>query len=260
TWKRAEGRTTRFLWDGQRMLHEYVEGESPTTWLYDPDDGHPVGKLVATEAFAVVSDHTGAPSQVLDRGGQQLWAAHTSITGALQVIEGRREACALRWPGMYEDEETGLQFEYREGIGARYYDSAAGAYVDQGPLAAAPTLRAYGHGYAFGVEWAATRADPGPGFESESQRTADVLERLVMNERTSSLAPGGAYGSHVWSTTLTPSRDVADRADASDTPAFLSTPMSNRSAFNDPNLQFMERACEFEPMKPGPLPLPQLSR
>lgn len=260
TWKRSEGRTTRFLWDGERMLHEYVEGESTTTWLYDPDEGHPVGKLVATEAFAVVCDHTGAPSQILDRGGQQLWAAQTSITGALHVIEGPRDACALRWPGMYEDAETGLQFEYREGVGSRYYDPAAGAYVDQGTLAAAPTLRAYGHGYAFGVEWTATRADPAPGFEAEWQRTADVLERLLANERTSSLAPGGAYGAHSWSTTLSPSRDVAGRACASDTPAFLSTPLANRSAFNDPTMQFAERAYELDPTKLGPLPLPQLSR
>jgi YD repeat-containing protein len=255
-WKRSAGRTTRFFWDGDRMLHECVDGESPTTWIYDPDEGQPVAKLVGGDAFAVVADHTGAPSRILDRDRQPLWAAHTSITGALHVIEGARTACWLRWPGMYEDEETGLLYEYRRRGSSRYYDPAAGAYVDQGALAVAPGLRAYGHGYALGIEWTESR----PVSASECHDGADAREKLIGGQRVAPLAPGGAYGPHAWSTVLSPTRDCVAWAHASDTAAFLSVPGAHRNAFEEPLAQLMESACELEPTQHGPLALPLLSR
>lgn len=261
-WKRHAGRTTRFCWDGDRILHECVDGELPITWLYDPDEGYPVAKLSGGDARAVLVDHTGAPSQILDRDGQPLWAANTSITGELRVIDGSAQACWLRWPGMYADCETGLVCEYREGTAARYYDPAAGAYVDQGALAAAPSLRAYGHGYAFGVEWTGTRVDHALVFTSACQRMPQAHTRDLRRVRdlTPSLAPGAAYGPHSWSTTLTPARDYAACARASDTPAFLSAPASHRSVFNEPAVQLTECTYERNPMQRGPLPEPLLSR
>jgi RHS repeat-associated protein len=42
---------------------------------------------------------------------------------------GEKQACPFRWPGQYEDEETGLYYNR-----FRYYDPESGEYVSQDPI------------------------------------------------------------------------------------------------------------------------------
>lgn len=268
-WKKHAGRTTRFFWDGDRLLHEWIEGErgrreSAITWLYEPDEAHPVAKLAADGAFAILTDHTGTPSQMFDRKGQQCWAAETTVAGELCVLEGTREACLLRGQGMYEDLETGLYCQYTGHTATRYYDPAAGSYLCQGALAAAPSFRAYGRSYAAGVEWATTSDDPNASterFELERSRTPDAVDRMLV-DRDSQLMPGSAYASHTWNPVLIASRDYASHASATDTPRWLvSEPESlRRCPLGGPNRKITERSHEFDPTKPAPLARPLLSR
>lgn len=56
-------------------------------------------------------------------------------------LEGERQTCPFRWPGQYEDEETGLYYNR-----FRYYDADAGQYVSQDPIGLMgrnPTLYGY---------------------------------------------------------------------------------------------------------------------
>jgi RHS repeat-associated protein len=110
--------------------------EAPITWLFEPESFAPLGKLVADEQYSVVTDHLGTPRAMFDAHGQQAWAAEIDTYGQVQKLEGARGACPFRFPGQYEDEETGLYYNR-----FRYYDPEAGGYVSQDPIGLRGGLR-----------------------------------------------------------------------------------------------------------------------
>ena len=77
-----------------------------------------------------------------DARGKLQWAAEIGTYGDLRDVHGYRQACPFRWPGQYEDAETGLYYNR-----FRYYDPDAGGYVSQDPigLAGGMALYAYVH-------------------------------------------------------------------------------------------------------------------
>ena len=103
--------------------------EKPITWLFEPDTFSPMAKIVGPHYYAIVTDHLGTPTTMLDGYGQKVWSADISIYGKLRNIEGEKQACPFRWPGQYEDAETGLYYNR-----FRYYDPDAGQYCSQDPI------------------------------------------------------------------------------------------------------------------------------
>lgn len=103
--------------------------EAPVTWLFEPESFAPLGKIVADERYSVVTDHLGTPRAMFDAHGQEVWAAEIDTYGQLQNLRGARRGCPFRFPGQYEDEETGLYYNR-----FRYYDPEAGGYVSQDPI------------------------------------------------------------------------------------------------------------------------------
>ncbi|HAA69909.1 MAG TPA: hypothetical protein DCE55_12280 [Planctomycetaceae bacterium] len=99
------------------------------TWLFDPESFAPAAKLVDGQRYSIVTDYLGTPTAMLDSTGQTVWSADISIYGDLRNLTGNRYACPFRWPGQYEDEETGLYYNR-----FRYYDPAAGGYMSQDPI------------------------------------------------------------------------------------------------------------------------------
>jgi RHS repeat-associated protein len=114
--------------------------DAPITWLFEPDSFAPLGKLVADERHSVVTDHLGTPRAMFDAHGQETWAADIDTYGQPQNLRGARRACPFRFPGQYEDEETGLYYNR-----FRYYDPEAGGYVSQDPIGLAGGSRPYGY-------------------------------------------------------------------------------------------------------------------
>ena len=179
--KTFRGQSTKWLWDGNVPLHEWVEGKleplvepevpylwsadpvikkreaelaeqlsqgppergskaAPITWLFEPESFAPMAKLVGDQQFLILSDHLGTPVLMVDGAGARVWSANTSVYGELRGLEGERHACPFRWPGQYEDLETGLYYNR-----FRYYDPEAGQYTSQDPigLAGGPALYGY---------------------------------------------------------------------------------------------------------------------
>jgi RHS repeat-associated protein len=175
-WKKYQGKTTKWVWDGDVPVHEWVElppgaaaaapkpapekvaeadeagirqraislatrtaqgppppesgtAASPITWVFEPESFAPAAKLVGQKRYAIIADYLGTPTAMLDGNGRTVWAADIGVYGELRNVTGNRQACPFRWPGQYEDEETGLYYNR-----FRHYDPEAGEYVSQDPI------------------------------------------------------------------------------------------------------------------------------
>ncbi len=198
-WKRHAGQTTRWLWDGNAIFHEWTERETvpapapqttnaeddvtafvepafvvrrepldprrapardlateeePTgyvepafvmrkasapalhppppdliTWITDPETSAPSAKITGGRAFSIICDHLGTPVRMLDEVGRTTWTAEISSWGLLNLAEGDAADCPFRFPGQYEDRETGLYYNRH-----RYYDPRAGQYLNTDPI------------------------------------------------------------------------------------------------------------------------------
>jgi RHS repeat-associated protein len=129
--KRAAGAARRWLWDGDQPLHEWVEGQEggAVTWLFDPGEYNLSAKIVDGRCSTVIGDQLGAPQLLLGPEGEREWSASLSIHGELRELEGERGVLPFRWPGQYEDEETGLYYNR-----FRYYDPGTGCFLSPDPL------------------------------------------------------------------------------------------------------------------------------
>ena len=103
--------------------------EAPITWLFEPESFAPLAKVVGGERFGIVVDHLGTPRGMFDGAGREVWGADIDTYGELRDVRGERGACPFRWPGQYEDEETGLYYNRW-----RYYEIGAGTYLGQDPI------------------------------------------------------------------------------------------------------------------------------
>ncbi|MFL5346270.1 MAG: DUF6531 domain-containing protein [Hyalangium sp.] len=112
----ADGRETlesetRFVWDGDTLLHEVSTGAPVTTWYWEPDSFTPVVKEQAGHRWGIASDHLGTPTEMFDEAGRPVWAMRLDIVGSPTFELGTAEACPWRWPGQYEDAEDGLYYQ-----------------------------------------------------------------------------------------------------------------------------------------------------
>ncbi|MEL6631786.1 MAG: RHS repeat-associated core domain-containing protein [Bacteroidota bacterium] len=110
------------------------------TWVFEPGKAAPLAKLVDGVAFQIITDYLGTPIAMYGTSGQTIWAADTSIYGDLRNLEGERSAMPFRYPGQYEDEETGLYYNR-----FRYYDPEIGQYISQDPIGLKGGFRIYGY-------------------------------------------------------------------------------------------------------------------
>lgn len=80
-------------------------------------------------------DHLNIPIQATDKAGNVVWAAHYEAFGKASLITPAPSAekpiitSNLRLPGQYEDQETGLHYNFR-----RYYDPEVGRYITEDPI------------------------------------------------------------------------------------------------------------------------------
>ncbi|HEX5753403.1 MAG TPA: DUF6531 domain-containing protein [Archangium sp.] len=118
----------RWLWDGDNPVHELGRQEPMTTWLFEPGRPAPLAKLQGDKRYGILTDHLGTPSALYDEGGHLAWKGRLDINGALRA-EVAQTRCPWRWPGQYEDEETGLHYNR-----FRYYDPSTGQYISQDPI------------------------------------------------------------------------------------------------------------------------------
>jgi len=148
------GKTTRFLWDSNNILHEWTEGENTTddaatrtiAGLFYDNSFTPLAKLTNGQSYSAISDHLGTPNVLLSQKGKTVWKSYFDIYGRARVKEGGKteeENCWFRFPGQYEDSETGLYYNR-----FRYYTPDEGIYTQCDPIGLTggnPSLYGYVH-------------------------------------------------------------------------------------------------------------------
>ena len=96
--------------------------------MFEPGTFAPLAKMEGEKRYGVVTDHLGTPRMMADEAGALAWKAQLDVYGVAQN-DVALTGCPWRWPGQYEDEETGLFYNR-----FRYYDPEAGRYVSQDPI------------------------------------------------------------------------------------------------------------------------------
>ena len=138
TGKHYRGKTTNWLWNGDKPLHEqahYTVGseagsvEELITWLFEEDSFAPLAKLTPAQSYSVVSDHLGTPLELHDGAGRTVWGAQLDSYGQARQGVGKASDCPFRYQGQYEDAETGLYYNR-----FRYYSPQEGMYISQDPI------------------------------------------------------------------------------------------------------------------------------
>nr|WP_194238411.1 DUF6531 domain-containing protein [Streptomyces spongiae] len=142
--------TVYFTWDKTRLA-EQTDSTTGVTITWDHDGHRPLTQLERkprsqdefdSRFFAIVTDLVGTPTELVDEQGDSAWRSRTTLWG---VTTRNRDAIAhtpLRFPGQYEDPETGLHYNY-----FRHYDPETARYTTPDPLGLepAPNPRAYPH-------------------------------------------------------------------------------------------------------------------
>ena len=82
-----------------------------------------------TKTYFIHNDHLGTPQVVTDKDKKVVWQAHYKPFGEIAAISENQVRLASRFPGQYEDQETGLHYNY-----FRDYDPALGRYIQSDPI------------------------------------------------------------------------------------------------------------------------------
>ena len=181
--KRYRGRLTRWVWDGNKPLHEWQEVavgpraggvEDLVTWLFEEHSFAPAAKLTAQGAQSVVCDHLGTPLELYDQWGRKTWQAQLDAYGAVRQGKGKPQDCPFRYPGQYEDVETGLYYNR-----FRYYDPEAGQYISQDPirLNGGTALYAYVRNPLAWLDPFGLEGDPEIHYRTMSKKHFDILNK-----------------------------------------------------------------------------------
>jgi RHS repeat-associated protein len=129
----------RFVWDGSVVVHEVSDNQGLTTWYWEPETFTPVAMESGGDCWPIATDHLGTPTEMYSKLGQLAWKMQLDSFGVART-DIALQHCPWRWPGQYEDEETGLYYNR-----FRYYDPRAGRYISQDPLGLAAGTEAYGY-------------------------------------------------------------------------------------------------------------------
>ncbi|HMA97137.1 MAG TPA: RHS repeat-associated core domain-containing protein [Polyangiaceae bacterium] len=75
------------------------------------------------------ADPNGTPEEILDACGKVLGRLRRKAYGRTEVLNGSTDTTQIRFPGQYEDPETGLHYNRY-----RYYDPDTGRYLSPDPI------------------------------------------------------------------------------------------------------------------------------
>jgi RHS repeat-associated protein len=123
-----------FHYDDTGLLAEYdASGQLISEYQYQSGNHwmtHPLFKRdgATGKVHYYYNSHLGQPLKLFDKAGRTTWSARSQAFGKVDVVVNETDN-PLRFPGQYEDGETGLYYNYH-----RYYDPETGRYLRSDPL------------------------------------------------------------------------------------------------------------------------------
>ncbi len=148
--RRFQGKHTAFYWDGHRLAAEIHDAARLRIYVYP--DRHALVPFMFVEyenldaepdqgtAYYIFSNQIGAPIQVQDQSGNEVWKARYEPYGRVRLSSANRVRLDLRFPGHFHDEEIDLHFNRY-----RYYDPGLGRYLASDPIGIAGGLNLYAY-------------------------------------------------------------------------------------------------------------------
>lgn len=133
-------RDTSFVWDGHVVVHELDGQGGQTTWHWEPDQPIPIAKEHDGRRWVIASDHLGTPSEMYDELGALVWRMQLDIFGVPRFLVGAGADCPWRWPGQYDDPETGTFYNR-----TRHYSPERGTYLSPDPAGLIASLNLYAY-------------------------------------------------------------------------------------------------------------------
>jgi len=136
--------TTRFVWEGYRLLQEIHDGTTLTYVYSDSQSYEPLARIDGVESPEIYWFHNaanGMPELLTDGEGQKAWEGINSPWGKLLRESSQRMPVVqqnLRMQGQYLDRETGLHYNL-----FRYYDPDSGRFTQQDPIGLAGGINLY---------------------------------------------------------------------------------------------------------------------
>ena len=138
----SDGPKIRYAYRKDGALMEAAADEDGViTWLFEPESFSPLGRVSDKRgAMAVFTDHLGTPLCLTDDAGELACQGVTDTFGRCEVVAGEAGLCPWRFPGQYEDAETGLYYNR-----FRYYSAEVGGYVSRDPIGLSGGLGVHGY-------------------------------------------------------------------------------------------------------------------
>jgi RHS repeat-associated protein len=149
-WKEWDGHRVEYYWDGERLAAEVHDGAHTRVYIY-PDD-HALVPMIFMDydapdadpetgrAYFVFTDQLGTPVRIEDSNGTMVWAARVDPYGSVEINPQSTVSFALRFPGHYHDEETGLHYNRH-----RYYSPELGRYLQSDPVGQSGAVNVYAY-------------------------------------------------------------------------------------------------------------------
>jgi len=140
-WKETGGTRTYFVYSEEGLVAELdATGNVIQSYGYIPQSTYGTAPLYTrtTIGYAYYQlDHLGTPQVLTDKSGKIVWQGRAKAFGETTEIVNLI-ANPLRFPGQYEDRETGMHYNY-----FRYYDPLTGRYITSDPIGLLGGLNVY---------------------------------------------------------------------------------------------------------------------
>ena len=129
--KEVDGQSTIFLYDmnGKLVAEADATGTITTEYLYMGKIRMAKADVATGNLFFYLNDRLGTPQMMTDETNTVVWEAMYKPFGEATINPNSTVTNNLRFPGQYEDEETGLHYNYH-----RYYDPRTGRYLRPDPV------------------------------------------------------------------------------------------------------------------------------
>jgi len=132
-WKDVNGERKYFIFSDEGLIGEYDSfGVELKAYSYKPNASFTTDPLFmkqGSQYYFYSNDHLGTPQKMTAINGENAWQAKHNSFGQAHIDPSNSVANNLRFPGQYQDEETGLHYNYH-----RYYESETGRFITPDPI------------------------------------------------------------------------------------------------------------------------------